>query len=161
MVDPGLFKSRPDLLLSGRTVFGQASSKGQQLDDHYFGSIPERAFNFMRDFELEALRLGIPVTTRHNEVAPNQFELAPMFEELNLAADHNQLVMDVMEKVARKHDLHVLLHEKPFAGMNGSGKHNNWSMSTFNWIESLRSRENAKNEFTFLNLLCKHYQGSS
>jgi len=150
LVDQAFFKSRPDLLLSGRTVFGQASSKGQQLDDHYFGSIPERAFNFMRDFELEALRLGIPVTTRHNEVAPNQFELAPMFEELNLAADHNQLVMDVMEKVARKHDLHVLLHEKPFAGMNGSGKHNNWSMSTSTGSNLLGPGKTPKTNLRFL-----------
>ena len=130
LVDQAFYKARPDLLLSGRSIFGQASSKGQQLDDHYFGSIPERAFNFMREFEIEALRLGIPVKTRHNEVAPNQYEVAPVFEEINLAVDHNQLVMDVLEKVARKHDLHVLLHEKPFAGMNGSGKHNNWSMAT-------------------------------
>lgn len=150
LVDSAFFKSRPDLLLSGRTVFGQASSKGQQLDDHYFGSIPERAFNFMREFEIEALRLGIPVTTRHNEVAPNQFEVAPVFEELNLAVDHNQLVMDVMEKVARKHDLHVLLHEKPFAGMNGSGKHNNFSMATNTGSNLLGPGKTPKTNLRFL-----------
>tara|TARA_Y100000782_G_C10189150_1_gene269275 strand:- start:14549 stop:16741 length:2193 start_codon:yes stop_codon:yes gene_type:complete len=128
LVDSALYAARPDLALTGRTLFGQGSSKGQQLDDHYFGAIPDRASSFMHDFEQEALKLGIPVTTRHNEVAPNQFECAPIFEECNLAVDHNQLLMDVMEKVAHKHNFRVLLHEKPFAGMNGSGKHNNWSL---------------------------------
>lgn len=128
LVDSALFTARPDLVLTGRTLFGHSSSKGQQLDDHYFGSIPDRVTAFMHDFEQESLRLGIPVTTRHNEVAPNQFECAPVFEECNLAVDHNQLLMDVMEKVAHRHNFRVLLHEKPFAGMNGSGKHNNWSL---------------------------------
>jgi len=128
LVDSALFAARPDLVLTGRTLFGHSSSKGQQLDDHYFGSIPDRAAAFMRDFEQEALTLGIPVTTRHNEVAPNQFEVAPVFEEVNLSVDHNQLLMDVMEKVAHRHNFRALLHEKPFAGMNGSGKHNNWSL---------------------------------
>jgi glutamine synthetase len=130
LVDSALFTARPDLVLTGRTLFGHSSSKGQQLDDHYFGSIPDRVTAFMHDFEQESLRLGIPVTTRHNEVAPNQFECAPVFEECNLAVDHNQLLMDVMEKVAHRHNFRVLLHEKPFAGMNGSGKHNNWSLAT-------------------------------
>lgn len=128
LVDSALYLARPDLSLTGRTLFGHSSSKGQQLDDHYFGSIPDRASAFMHDFEQEALRLGIPVTTRHNEVAPNQYECAPVFEECNLAVDHNQLLMDVMEKVAFRHNFRVLLHEKPFAEMNGSGKHNNWSL---------------------------------
>jgi len=130
LVDSALYNARPDLVLTGRTLFGRSSSKGQQLDDHYFGSIPERATAFMCDFETESLKLGIPVKTRHNEVAPNQFECAPVFEEANLSVDHNQLVMDVMEKVARRHNFRVLFHEKPFAGMNGSGKHNNWSLQT-------------------------------
>lgn len=116
--------------LSGRTVFGHSSAKRQQLDDHYFGSIPTRAHNFMVELDAESHKLGIPLSTRHNEVAPRQFECAPMFEEVNLAVDHNQLLMDLMEKVAERHDLKVLLHEKPFAGINGSGKHNNWSMIT-------------------------------
>ncbi len=130
LVDSALYNARPDLVLTGRTLFGHSSSKGQQLDDHYFGSIPERATEFMRDFERESLELGIPVTTRHNEVAPNQYEVAPMFEECNIAVDHNQLLMDVMEKIAHRHNFRVLLHEKPFAGMNGSGKHNNWSLGS-------------------------------
>ncbi len=128
LVDSALYNARPDLVLTGRSLFGHSSSKGQQLDDHYFGNIPDRVTAFMRDFETEALLLGIPVTTRHNEVAPNQYELAPVFEECNLAVDHNQLLMDVMEKTAHRHNFHVLLHEKPFAGINGSGKHNNWSL---------------------------------
>jgi glutamine synthetase len=130
LIDRALFKTRPDLVLSGRTVFGHSSAKGQQLEDHYFGSIPTRAHNFMVELEVEAHKLGIPIRTRHNEVAPRQFECAPMFEEINLAVDHNQLLMDLMEKVAERHDLKVLLHEKPFAGINGSGKHNNWSLIT-------------------------------
>lgn len=129
LVDSALYAARPDLALTGRTLFGHSSSKGQQLDDHYFGAIPDRAAAFMYDFEQEALKLGIPVTTRHNEVAPNQFECAPLFEECNLAVDHNQLLMDVMEKVAQRHNFRVLLHEKPFKEINGSGKHNNWSLS--------------------------------
>jgi len=130
LVDRALYRARPDLVLSGRTVFGHSSAKGQQLEDHYFGSIPTRVHNFMVDLEVESHKLGIPIRTRHNEVAPRQFECAPMFEEINLAVDHNQLLMDLMEKVAERHDLKVLLHEKPFAGINGSGKHNNWSLVT-------------------------------
>lgn len=130
LVDLDLAKKRPDLMLAGRTLLGQAAPKGQQLDDHYFGVIPDRAFHFMRDLETECIALGIPVKTRHNEVAPNQYELAPVFEEANLAVDHNLLLMDVMEKVAGRHKLKVIFHEKPFAGINGSGKHNNWSLST-------------------------------
>lgn len=130
LVDEALFNARPDIMATGRTLFGHEASKGQQLEDHYFGSIPDRVIAYMKDFEEEAWRLGIPVKTRHNEVAPNQFELAPVFEEANLANDHNQLIMDIMGKIARRHNLRLLLHEKPFAGINGSGKHNNWSMST-------------------------------
>ena len=130
LVDEGLYAARPDLLLTGRTLMGHDSAKNQQMDDHYFGSIPERVAAFMRELEIEALQLGIPCKTRHNEVAPNQFELAPIFEETNLAVDHNMLIMSVMKRVARKHSFRVLLHEKPFAGINGSGKHNNWSLST-------------------------------
>ena len=134
LVDEGLYAARPDLLLTGRTLMGHDSAKNQQMDDHYFGSIPERVAAFMRDLEIQALELGIPCKTRHNEVAPNQFELAPIFEETNLAVDHNMLLMSVMKRVARKHGFRVLLHEKPFAGINGSGKHNNWSLSTDNGI---------------------------
>ncbi len=130
LVDEGLYAARPDLLLTGRTLMGHESSKNQQMDDHYFGAIPERVAEFMRDLEIQALELGIPCKTRHNEVAPNQFELAPIFEECNLAVDHNMLVMSLMRKVARKHGFRCLLHEKPFAGINGSGKHNNWSLTT-------------------------------
>lgn len=150
LVDKAYFNSRPDLQMSGRTLFGHASAKGQQLDDHYFGSIPERATEFMRDFELESIRLGIPVTTRHNEVAPNQFECAPMFEECNLANDHNLLLMDLLEKTARKHSFRVLLHEKPFAGVNGSGKHNNWSLSTDTGVNLLAPGKNPKSNLQFL-----------
>ncbi len=134
LVDEGLYAARPDLLLTGRTLMGHDSAKNQQMDDHYFGAIPERVAAFMRELEIEALELGIPCKTRHNEVAPNQFELAPIFEETNLAVDHNMLLMSVMKKVARKHGFRVLLHEKPFAGINGSGKHNNWSLSTDNGV---------------------------
>ncbi|MFC7358373.1 glutamine synthetase III [Jejudonia soesokkakensis] len=130
LIDKALAKSRPDINLAGRTLLGHASAKGQQLDDHYFGSIPTRVLNYMRDLETESMLLGIPVKTRHNEVAPNQFELAPIFEETNLAVDHNSLLMDVMNKVADRHNFTVLFHEKPFAGINGSGKHNNWSLAT-------------------------------
>ena len=132
LVDEGLYSARPDLLLTGRTLMGHDSAKNQQMDDHYFGSIPERVAAFMRELEIVALELGIPCKTRHNEVAPNQFELAPIFEETNLAVDHNMLLMSLMKRVARKHGFRVLLHEKPFAGINGSGKHNNWSLSTDN-----------------------------
>ena len=134
LVDEGLYAARPDLLLTGRTLMGHDSAKNQQMDDHYFGAIPERVQAFMKNLEFEALELGIPVKTRHNEVAPNQFELAPIFEDTNLAVDHNMLLMSVMKRVARKHGFRVLLHEKPFAGINGSGKHNNWSLSTDNGI---------------------------
>jgi glutamine synthetase len=134
LVDEDLFSARPDLMLTGRTLMGHDSAKNQQMDDHYFGTIPERVQAFMKDLEIQALELGIPCKTRHNEVAPNQFELAPIFEETNLAVDHNMLLMSLMKKVARKHGFRTLLHEKPFAGINGSGKHNNWSLSTDNGI---------------------------
>ena len=134
LVDEGLYAARPDLLLTGRTLMGHDSAKNQQMDDHYFGAIPERVAAFMKELEIVALELGIPCKTRHNEVAPNQFELAPIFEETNLAVDHNMLLMSVMKRVARKHGFRVLLHEKPFAGINGSGKHNNWSLSTDNGV---------------------------
>ena len=134
LVDEGLYAARPDLLLTGRTLMGHDSAKNQQMDDHYFGAIPERVAAFMRDLEIQALELGVPCKTRHNEVAPNQFELAPIFEETNLAVDHNMMLMSLMKRVARKHGFRVLLHEKPFAGINGSGKHNNWRLSTDNGI---------------------------
>ena len=130
LVDEGLYSARPDLLLTGRTLMGHDSAKNQQMEDHYFGTIPDRVQAFMKDLEIRALELGIPCKTRHNEVAPNQIELAPIFEETNLAVDHNMLLMSLMKKVARKHGFRALLHEKPFAGINGSGKHNNWSLST-------------------------------
>ena len=130
LIDSALAASRPDITQTGRTLLGHTSAKGQQLDDHYFGSIPARVLNFMRDLEQECMYLGIPVKTRHNEVAPNQYELAPIFEEVNLAVDHNSLIMDLMDKIAEKHNFKVLFHEKPFEGINGSGKHNNWSLST-------------------------------
>ena len=139
LVDEALYYARPDLVLADRTLMGHQSAKDQQLSDHYFGSIPERIMSFIEDFECEAYKLGIPVKTRHNEVAPNQFECAPIHEEVNLAIDHNQLLMDVMKRVARHHKFRVLFHEKPYAGINGSGKHNNWSLST-NPALSLRTR---------------------
>lgn len=150
LVDAALYRARPDLMLTGRTLFGHSSSKGQQLDDHYFGSIPERAAAYMRDFEAESLRLGIPIKTRHNEVAPNQFECAPLYEEANLAVDHNLLVMDVMEKVAHRHHFRVLLHEKPYAGINGSGKHNNWSLATSTGVNLLSPGNTPKTNLRFL-----------
>ena len=150
VVDAGLATARPDLLLTGRTVFGHAPAKGQQLEDHYFGAIPERVYAFMRDFEQESYRLGIPLRTRHNEVAPAQFECAPIFEEINLAVDHNTLLMDVMTRVAKRHNLLVLLHEKPFAGINGSGKHNNWSMSTDTGVNLLAPGKTPKTNLMFL-----------
>lgn len=150
LVDTALYNARPDLMLTGRTLFGHAPAKGQQLEDHYFGSIPERATAFMRDLEIECWRLGVPIKTRHNEVAPNQFECAPVFEECNLAVDHNQLLMDVMEKVARRHNFRVLLHEKPYAGVNGSGKHNNWSMSTSTGKNLLSPGKTPKTNLQFL-----------
>ena len=150
LVDEALYNARPDMALTGRSLFGHAPAKGQQLEDHYFGSIPERATAFMRDFEIESLRLGIPIKTRHNEVAPNQFECAPVFEECNLAVDHNQLLMDVMEKTARRHNFCVLLHEKPYAGVNGSGKHNNWSLSTNTGKNLLSPGKTPKTNLQFL-----------
>ncbi|MBC7923989.1 MAG: glutamine synthetase III [Ferruginibacter sp.] len=157
LVDKALFNARPDLVMTGRTVFGHAPAKGQQLEDHYFGSIPPRAQAFMVDFEIEALKLGIPIRTRHNEVAPSQFECAPTFEELNLAIDHNLLLMDLMDKVADKHGLKVLFHEKPFAGINGSGKHNNWSLSTNTGVNllspSVRPKENLQFLTFFINII--------
>ncbi len=134
LVDEGLYSARPDLLMTGRTLMGHESAKNQQMDDHYFGTIPDRVQAFMKDLEIQALELAIPVKTRHNEVAPNQFELAPIFEECNLAVDHNMLLMSLMKKVARQHGFRVLLHEKPFDGINGSGKHNNWSLSADNGV---------------------------
>ena len=150
LVDNALYNARPDLMMAGRALVGHAPAKGQQLDDHYFGSIPERVNAFMQDFENEALMLGIPVTTRHNEVAPNQFEVAPMFEEADIAIDHNQLLMDLLEKIAKKHDFRCLLHEKPFAGLNGSGKHNNWSLSTNTGVNLLSPGKNPKSNLQFL-----------
>ena len=150
VVDEGLFNARPDLVLCGRTVYGHNSAKNQQLEDHYFGAIPERVYAFMRDFEKESYRLGIPLRTRHNEVAPAQFECAPIFEELNLAVDHNTLLMDVMARVAARHRLRVLLHEKPFAGINGSGKHNNWSMATDTGVNLLAPGKTPKTNLMFL-----------
>ncbi len=150
LIDEALFNARPDLILSGRTVFGHKPAKGQQLEDHYFGSIPERAYQFMLDMETEALKLGIPIRTRHNEVAPSQFEAAPLFEEVNLAVDHNQLLMDLMDRVARRHKLRVLLHEKPYAGINGSGKHNNWSLGTDTGVNLLSPGNTPKTNLRFL-----------
>ncbi|WP_421940200.1 glutamine synthetase III [Pedobacter sp.] len=150
LVDESLFNARPDLALTGRALFGHMSAKGQQLEDHYFGSIPERVFTYMVDFENEALKLGIPLKTRHNEVAPSQFECAPIYEEINLAIDHNQLLMDLMEKVARRHNFRVLLHEKPYAGINGSGKHNNWSIITDTGKNLLAPGKTPKNNLMFL-----------
>jgi len=150
LVDKALYAARPDLAMTGRALFGAAPAKGQQLDDHYFGAIPERVSAFMKDFEMAAHKLGIPVTTRHNEVAPNQFELAPVFEEANLANDHNLMLMELLEKVARRHDFRILLHEKPFAGVNGSGKHNNWSLGTNTGLNLLKPGNNPKTNLRFL-----------
>jgi glutamine synthetase len=150
LVDLALYNARPDLALTGRTLFGHMSAKGQQLEDHYFGSIPDRVFTYMVDFENEALKLGIPLKTRHNEVAPLQFECAPIYEEINLAIDHNQLLMDLMEKVAKRHNFKVLLHEKPYAGINGSGKHNNWSLITDTGKNLLSPGKTPKNNLMFL-----------
>ena len=150
VIDEAMFNARPDLLASGRTVFGHAPAKGQQLEDHYFGSIPERVYAFMRDFEQESYKLGIPLRTRHNEVAPAQFECAPIFEEVSVAVDHNTLLMDIMDRVARRHKLRVLLHEKPFAGINGSGKHNNWSMATDTGVNLLAPGKTPKTNLMFL-----------
>lgn len=153
LIDEALYYARPDIVLADRTLMGHQSSKDQQLADHYFGSIPERVMCFIKDFECDAHKLGIPVKTRHNEVAPNQFECAPMFEEVNLAVDHNQLLMDIMRRVARKHKFRVLFHEKPFAGINGSGKHNNWSMATNTGVNLLSPGKNPKTNLQFLTFL--------
>lgn len=150
LVDKALAASRPDILLTGRTLLGHTSAKGQQLEDHYFGSIPTRVLNYMRDLENECMLLGIPVKTRHNEVAPNQYELAPIFEETNLAVDHNSLLMDVMQKVAERHHFKVLFHEKPFKGVNGSGKHNNWSLATNTGVNLLSPSKTPMNNLQFL-----------
>jgi len=150
LIDKSLANSRPDLIMTGRTLLGHTSAKGQQLDDHYFGSIPTRALTYMRDLEQECMLLGIPVKTRHNEVAPNQFEFAPIFEEANLAVDHNCLLMDVMHKVAERHDFKVLFHEKPFKGVNGSGKHNNWSLSTDTGVNLLSPSKTPMTNLQFL-----------
>lgn len=150
LVDSALFNARPDLLMTGRTMLGHSPAKGQQLEDHYFGSIPERVIQFMREVEYDSHLLGIPVKTRHNEVAPAQFEFAPIFEEANIAVDHNSLFMDLLEKVARRHNFRVLLHEKPFAGINGSGKHNNWSLATNTGTNLLSPGKTPKRNIQFL-----------
>lgn len=150
LVDEGLYAARPDLLLTGRTLMGHDSAKNQQLEDHYFGAIPTRVAAFMKELEIEALKLGIPVKTRHNEVAPNQFELAPVFEECNLANDHNMLIMSLMRKIARNHGFRVLLHEKPFKGVNGSGKHNNWSLGTDTGILLMAPGKTPKDNLRFV-----------
>lgn len=149
-VDKALYNARPDLVMAGRTVFGHAPARGQQLEDHYFGTIPGRVYDFMRDFEIESWKLGIPVRTRHNEVAPSQFEVAPLFEEVNVANDHNQLMMDVMSRVGEKHNLKILFHEKPFAGLNGSGKHNNWSLITDTGVNLYAPSSSARDNLLFL-----------
>ena len=153
LIDEALFYARPDLVLTDRTLMGHASARDQQLADHYFGSIPERVSSFMKELEYECYKLGIPVRTRHNEVAPNQFECAPVFEEANLAVDHNQLLMDVMKRVARKHHFRALLHEKPYQGINGSGKHNNWSMLTSSGVNLLSPGSTPKSNLQFLTFL--------
>ncbi|MDW3210396.1 MAG: glutamine synthetase III [Reichenbachiella sp.] len=150
VVDKALYAARPDLVMAGRTVFGHNPARGQQLDDHYFGTITPRVFEFMKEFEYECQRLGIPVMTRHNEVAPAQFECAPMYEEVNKGTDHNQLLKDVMDKVALKHDLKILFHEKPFAGLNGSGKHNNWSLITDTGVNLFQPSSSARENLQFL-----------
>lgn len=153
LIDEALYYARPDLILTDRTLMGHQSSKDQQLADHYFSSIPDRAMAFMKEFEVECYKLGIPMKTRHNEVAPNQFECAPIFEEVNLSVDHNQLAMDIMRRVARKHHFRVLFHEKPFKGINGSGKHNNWSLATNTGINLLSPGKNPKGNMLFLTFL--------
>ncbi len=150
LIDTALMSARPDLMMTGRTLLGHSPAKGQQLDDHYFGSIPDRVMSFMRDLEQECMLLGVPVKTRHNEVAPNQFELAPIFEEANLAVDHNSLLMDVMEKVSQRHQFKVLFHEKPFKGINGSGKHNNWSLATNTGVNLLSPGKTPMKNLQFL-----------
>ncbi|MCZ8022370.1 MAG: glutamine synthetase III [Cyclobacteriaceae bacterium] len=150
LIDEALYMARPDLVMAGRSVFGHAPARGQQLEDHYFGSIPSRVYDFMKEFEAESWKLGIPLRTRHNEVAPSQFEVAPMFEEVNVANDHNQLLMDVMARVAEKHNFRVLFHEKPFAGVNGSGKHNNWSLITDTGVNLFAPSSSARDNLMFL-----------
>ena len=150
VVDKALFMARPDLVMAGRTVFGHAPARGQQMEDHYFASIPSRIYDYMKDFEIECWKVGIPVRTRHNEVAPSQFEVAPLFEEVNVANDHNQLLMDLMVRVAEKHDLKVIFHEKPFAGLNGSGKHNNWSLITDTGVNLFAPTSSARDNLMFL-----------
>jgi glutamine synthetase len=150
VIDKALFAARPDLVMAGRSVFGHTPARGQQLEDHYFGSIPTRVKDYMMEFEVEAHKLGIPVSTRHNEVAPGQFEVAPIFEEINKAVDHNQILMDVMDKVAEKHGFKVLFHEKPFAGVNGSGKHNNWSLITDTGVNLFQPSNSARENLQFL-----------
>lgn len=162
LVDKALYRARPDLVMTGRTIFGHSPAKGQQMEDHYFGSIPSRVHAYMVDLETEALKLGIPIRTRHNEVAPGQYEMAPMFEEANLAVDHNQLLMDLMDRIAEKHDFKVLLHEKPFAGVNGSGKHNNWSLVTNTgknlFAPSSKPKENLQFLVFFINTIKAVYE---
>ncbi|MBR4996180.1 MAG: glutamine synthetase III [Alistipes sp.] len=153
LIDESLWAARPDLVLTGRTLMGHESAKNQQLEDHYFGAIPTRVINFMKDLECECLKLGIPVKTRHNEVAPNQFELAPVYEEANLANDHNQLLMTIMDKIARRHHFRVLLHEKPFKGVNGSGKHNNWSLGTDTGVNLFGPGKTAAENLQFITFL--------
>jgi glutamine synthetase len=153
LVDEALYTARPDLVLTGKTIFGHASAKDQQLSDHYFGTINDRALAFMQDLEIESHKLGIPLKTRHNEVAPSQFECAPMFEEANVAVDHNQLLMHMLEKVARRHHFKVLLHEKPYAGINGSGKHNNWSLATNTGVNLLSPGKTSSDNFRFITIL--------
>ncbi len=150
VVDKALYMARPDLVMAGRTVFGHAPARGQQMEDHYFASIPSRIYDYMKDFEIECWKVGIPVRTRHNEVAPSQFEVAPLFEEVNVANDHNQLMMDLMARVAEKHDLKILFHEKPFAGLNGSGKHNNWSLITDTGVNLFAPTSSARDNLMFL-----------
>lgn len=150
VIDEALFMARPDLVMAGRTVFGHTPARGQQLEDHYFGSIPPRVYDFMHEFEIECWKLGIPIRTRHNEVAPAQYEVAPVFEGVNVANDHNQLMMDVMQRVAEKHSLKVLFHEKPFKGMNGSGKHNNWSLITDTGVNVFAPTSSARDNLMFL-----------
>jgi glutamine synthetase len=150
VVDAALYNARPDLVMAGRTLFGHAPARGQQLEDHYFGSIPSRVYDFMKEFEIECWKLGIPVRTRHNEVAPSQFEVAPLFEDVNVANDHNQLMMEVMGRVAEKHHLRVLFHEKPFAGLNGTGKHNNWSLITDTGVNLYAPSSSARDNLLFL-----------
>ena len=153
LVDAALYAARPDMVLTGKTVFGHASAKDQQLSDHYFGTIHNRVLAFMQDLEIESHKLGIPLKTRHNEVAPSQFECAPVFEEVNIAVDHNQLLMHIMDVVARRHDFKVLLHEKPYAGINGSGKHNNWSLATNTGLNLLSPGKSASDNFRFIAIL--------